>query len=151
MLSICKGKKLFFFVDRLFMDNRFFWKAGGVVMLGMEELKIHREIVDRIDWEMTPEKAVETYLEWGTGWTRKDDFVRYPGQEALYFVIYDWEKPAQVTLIRRTMKEADEIAKIPAPPEMVSKACEDSGHKPGVGVHALSDELKAWLKEALGC
>lgn len=151
MLSICKGKKLFFFVDRLFMNNRFFWKAGGVVMLGMEELKIHREIVDRIDWEMTPEKAVETYLEWGTGWTRKDDFVRYPGQEALYFVIYDWEKPAQVTLIRRTMKEADEIAKIPAPPEMVSKACEDSGHKPGVGVHALSDELKAWLKEALGC
>ncbi len=151
MLSICKGKELFFFVDRLFMDNRFFWKAGGVVMLGMEELKIHREIVDRIDWEMTPEKAVETYLEWGTGWTRKDDFVRYPGQEALYFVIYDWEKPAQVTLIRRTMKEADEIAKIPAPPEMVSKACEDSGHKPGVGVHALSDELKAWLKEALGC
>ncbi|MGO9373668.1 MAG: hypothetical protein ACLQBD_16380, partial [Syntrophobacteraceae bacterium] len=86
MLSICKGKELFFFVDRLFMDNRFFWKAGGVVMLGMEELKIHREIVDRIDWEMTPEKAVETYLEWGTGWTRKDDFVRYPGQEALYFV-----------------------------------------------------------------
>jgi len=120
-------------------------------MLGMEELKIHREIVDRIGWERTPEEAVETYLEWGTGWTRKDDFVRYPGQEALYFVIYDWEKPAQVTLIRRTMKEADEIAKIPAPPEMVSKACEDSGHKPGVGVHALSDELKAWLKEALGC
>jgi len=120
-------------------------------MLGLEELKIHREIVDRIDWEMTPEKAVETYLEWGTGWTRKDDFVRYPGQEALYFVIYDWEKPAQVTLIRRTMKEADEIAKIPAPPEMVSKACEESGRKPGVGVHAVSDELKAWLKEALGC
>ena len=75
-------------------------------MWGLEELKIRREIVDRLDWEMTPEKAVETYLEWGTGWTRKDDFVRYPGQEALYFVIYDWEKPAQVTLIRRTMKEA---------------------------------------------
>jgi len=133
------------------MDDCFFGTARGVVMWGLEELKSHREVIDRIDWEMTPEKAVETYLEWGTGWTRKDDFVRYPGQEALYFVIYDWEKPAQVTLIRRTMKEADEIAKIPAPPEMVSKACEDSGHKPGVGVHALSDELKAWLKEALGC
>ncbi len=122
-----------------------------VAMWGLVELKIHREIVDLIDWEMTPEKAVETYLEWGTGWTRKDDFVRYHGQEALYFVIYDWEKPAQVTLIRRTMKEADEIAKIPVPDEMVKKTVEEAGRKPGVGVYAISDELKAWIKEALGC
>lgn len=120
-------------------------------MWGLEELKIHREIIDRIDWEMTPEKAVETYLEWGTGWARKDDFARYPGQESLYFVIYDWEKPARVTLIRRTMKEADEIAKIPVPAEMVSKAVHEAGRKPGVGVYAISDEIKAWVKEALGC
>jgi hypothetical protein len=120
-------------------------------MWGLEELKIRREIIDRLDWEMTPEKAVETYLEWGTGWTRKDDFVRYPGQEALYFVIYDWEKPAQVTLIRRTMKEADEIAKIRVPAEMVRRAVEEAGRKPGVGVYAITEELKEWLKEALGC
>mgnify|MGYP006991978383 CR=1 FL=1 len=36
-------------------------------MWDLEQLKRNREIVDRIDWEMTPEKAVETYLEWGTG------------------------------------------------------------------------------------
>jgi len=120
-------------------------------MWGLEELKIHREIVDRLDWEMTPEKAVETYLEWGTGWTRKDDFVRYAGQEALYFVIYDWEKPAQVTLIRRTMKEADEIAKIHVPAEMVTRAIDEAGRKPGVGVYAITEELKEWLKEALDC
>ncbi len=123
----------------------------GADMWALDELKIHREIIDQIDWEMTPEKAVETYLEWGTGWTRKDDFVRYVGQEALYFVIYDWEKPAQITLIRRTMKEADEIAKIQAPPEMVRRAVAEGGRKPGVGVYAITDELKAWLKEALGC
>ena len=120
-------------------------------MWEIDELKDHREIIDNIDWEMTPEKAVETYLEWGTGWSRKVDFVRRPDQEALYFVIYDWEKPAQVTLIRRTMKEADEIAKIHVPEEMVRKAVEDAGRKPGVGVYAISDELKAWIKEALGC
>ncbi len=120
-------------------------------MWGLEELKIHREIIDRIDWDMTPEKAVETYLEWGTGWTRKDDFVRYAGQEALYFVIYDWEKPPQVTLVRRTMKEADEIAKIPVPPEMVLRAIAEGGRKPGVGVYALTEELKTWLQKELGC
>jgi hypothetical protein len=123
----------------------------GNRMWGLEELRIHREIVDSLDWEMTPEKAVETYLEWGTGWARKDDFVRYPGQEALYFVIYDWEKPAQVTLIRRTMKEADEIAKIHVPEEMVLRAIDAAGRKPGVGVYAITEELKEWLKQALGC
>lgn len=120
-------------------------------MWGLDELKIHREIIDNIDWEMTPEKAVETYLEWGTGWSRKDDFVRHPGQEAFYFVIYDWEKPARVTLIRRTMKEAEEIAQIPVPEEMVRKAVQEAGRKPGVGVYAISEELKEWIKETLGC
>lgn len=120
-------------------------------MLGLEELKSHREIIDRIDWDMSPEKAVETYLEWGTGWTRRDDFVRYAGQEALYFVIYDWEKPPQVTLIQRTMKDANEIAKIPVPAELVRRAVDEAGRKPGVGVYALTDELKMWLQKELGC
>lgn len=120
-------------------------------MWGEEELKQQREILDRIDWDMTPEKAVETFLEWGTGWTRKDDFVRYIGQESLYFVIYDWEVPPQVTLIRRNTRDAEEIAKIPVPPEMVRRAVEEAGRKPGVGVYALTDELKAWLQQALGC
>ncbi|MEM5789996.1 MAG: DVU0772 family protein, partial [Syntrophobacteraceae bacterium] len=88
-------------------------------MWELEDLKGHREVIDRIDWDMTPEKAVETFLEWGTGWTRRDDFVRYVGQDALYFVIYDWEKPPQVTLIRRSMREADELAKIPVPEALV--------------------------------
>lgn len=120
-------------------------------MWELEDLKGHREVIDRIDWDMTPEKAVETFLEWGTGWTRRDDFVRYVGQDALYFVIYDWEKPPQVTLIRRSMREADELAKIPVPEALVRQAIEEGGRKPGVGVYALTEELKDWLKAALGC
>lgn len=116
-----------------------------------EELKAHREIIDRIDWEMTPEKAVETYLEWGTGWSRKDDFVRYVDQESLYFVIYSWESPPQVTLVQRTMKEANEIAGIPAPEEMILRAIHEGGRKPGVGVYAITEELKQWLRARLGC
>jgi len=119
-------------------------------MWGIEELKIHRDVIDRLDWDMTPEKAVETYLEWGAGWTRRNDFVRYPDQEALYFVIYEWEKPPQVTLIRRTMKDADEIAKINVPGDMVLRAVDSAGRKPGVGVYAITEELKEWLKNALG-
>jgi len=120
-------------------------------MWGLEELKAHRDIVDSLDWEMTPERAVETFLEWGAGWGPAGTISSgMPGQEAFYFVIYEWEKPAQVTLIRRTMKEADEIAKVLAPAEMVRRAVEAAGRKPGVGVYPITEELKQWLKEALG-
>lgn len=118
-------------------------------MWGIEELKGERKIVDSIDWEMTPEKAIETYLEWGTGWSRKGDFVQYPGQESLYFVIYGWEVPPQVTLIRRSMREADEIAKIPVPEELIRKAIDEAGRKPGVEVYAITEELKDWLQKQL--
>ncbi len=120
-------------------------------MWGLDELMLHRHFIDNIDWEMTPEKAVETFLEWGTGWTRRDDFVRYPGQEAIYFVIYEWEKPPQVTLLRRTTQDSEEIAKIPVPAELVQKSIWEAGRKPGVGVYALAEELKQWLRNALNC
>jgi hypothetical protein len=120
-------------------------------MYTLEELRGHREIIDRIDWEMTPEKAVETFLEWGTGWSRKGDSVQYVGQDALYFVIYDWEEPPQVTLILRSARAAEEIAKVQVPAELIRQAVAEGGRKPGVGVYAITDELKRWLQTALGC
>ena len=120
-------------------------------MWDLEELQKHREIIDQLDLEMTPEKAVETFLEWGTGWARKDDFVRYPGQESYYFVVYDWEKPLRLTLVRRDMKTMEELAKIDAPVELIQKAIEEGGRKPGVGVYAISEKLREWLKKTLNC
>jgi len=34
-------------------------------MMGLEELKKSRPLIDSIDWEMTPEEAVRLYLELG--------------------------------------------------------------------------------------
>jgi len=119
-------------------------------MWGLEELKAARKILDWIDLEMTPEKAVETYLEWGTGWSRKDDFVRYMGQESYYFVIYAWEEPPQLTLLRRDSHGVEEIAKLEAPRDLVRECIDEAGRKPGVGVYALSEPLKVWLRELLG-
>ena len=53
-------------------------------MLTLEELKADRELVNQIDWSMTQEKAIEMYLEWGTGWVRGHDFVSTMGQESIY-------------------------------------------------------------------
>lgn len=118
-------------------------------MISVNELTIDRHILDNIDWEMTPERAIETYMEWGTGWARKDDFVRYPDQASYYFVIYDWEEPLQVTLVRRTTQDLTEVARVAAPIELIRNALHESGRKPGVGVHAINEPLKAWLKHEL--
>ncbi|MBI5559126.1 MAG: hypothetical protein HY885_15980, partial [Deltaproteobacteria bacterium] len=108
----------------------------------------HREIINEIDWNMTPEKAVDMYLEWGAGWTRGNDFVSGNNQ-SIYFVLFDWETPPQATLIRRNMKEAVELAKIPVPDNFFREACAEDGYRPGGTVHRLNDRLKQWLAKEI--
>ena len=51
-------------------------RREGRPMMGLEQLRQHREIVDVIDWDMTPEEAVTRYLEWGNNWSHGKNFVR---------------------------------------------------------------------------
>lgn len=119
-------------------------------MMDEKELKARQDLLDAIDWDMTPERAVETYLEWGTGWSRKGQAAMVPGQESLYFVVYAWEEPTQVTLVRRNSRGMEDLAKIHVPASMVHEIVNREGRKPGVGVYALSDELKQWLMRRFG-
>ena len=115
-------------------------------MLSLAELRKNRTLVNNIDWTMTPEKAVEMYLEWGTGWIRGNDFVSSADDESYYFVIFDWEtEPPVVTLIHRTLEGADELAKIEVPKELFDAACKEDGIKPGGTVHRLNRSLQDWL------
>jgi len=119
-----------------------------MMAMGLQELRQRRDIIDKIDWEMTPEKAVDMYLEWGAGWTRGNDFAR-SGDESYYFVIYDWESPPQVTLLRRDSKEVEELAKIPVDKELFLRSLDEGGIKPGVGVYNPTKDLKKCLSEVL--
>lgn len=117
-------------------------------MLTLAEIRRNRMLASSIDWAMTPEKAVELYLEWGIGWIEdKDvDFVASGSDESYYFAIYDWEtKPPLVTLIHRTVEGAEEIAKIEVPKELFDASCKEDGIKPGGAVHRLNRALKYWL------
>ncbi len=119
-------------------------------MLNLTELRKNRTLVNSIDWAMTPEKAVEMYLEWGTGWIRGNDFVSSSDDESYYFVIYDWEiEPPLVTLIHRTLQDAEELAKIEVPKELFDAACEEDGRKPGGTVHRLNRGLQDWLNSRI--
>lgn len=118
-------------------------------MMGLQQLRNNRQIVNSIDWSMTPEKAVEMYLEWGTGWVRGNDFVSSATDKSVYFVLYDWEAEPCVTLIRRTVEGAEELARIPVPPELFEASWKEDGVRPGGTVHPLNDELKKWLCERI--
>jgi hypothetical protein len=118
-------------------------------MMTLDELKADRKLLNQVDWSMTQEKAIEMYLEWGTGWVRGNDFVSTMGQESVYFVLYDWQSPPRVTLIRRTTAGAEEIAEIQVPEHLFMKAWKEDGDRPGVGVHTLNQELKEWVCKAI--
>ncbi len=117
--------------------------------MNIDELKAQREVVNQIDWTMTPEKAVDMYLEWGANWSRGNDFVRSDDDESYYFVIYDWEMPPQATLLRRSSRDVEELAKIPIDRNLFRKTIDEGGIKPGVGVYAPTRELKIWLSDVL--
>jgi len=117
--------------------------------MNIEQLKAQRDIVNQIDWTMTPEKAVDMYLEWGASWTRGNDFVRGDEDESYYFVIYDWETPPQATLLKRSSKDVEELAKIPIDNKFFIQTIEEGGIKPGVGVYQPTRELKIWLSNVL--
>jgi hypothetical protein len=114
------------------------------MMLTLEELKRDRDLINSIDWEMTPESAVRTYLEWGNIWARGDrQVVRSKSDFTIYFVVNCWSRPYYIYLLRRNSDEAVELARFELPPEFDKPTCELKG------VYALEGELKAWLKREL--
>jgi hypothetical protein len=114
-------------------------------MMNLEQLKQQRDLVNSIDWNMTPEKAVEMYLEWGTSWVRGNDFVSSANDESIYFVLFDWVTPHRVTLIRRTVEGAEEIADFDVPEELFMASWKEDGIRAGGTVHPPNEELKQWL------
>lgn len=119
-------------------------------MMTLQQLRDNRELVNSIDWDMTPEKAVEMYLEWGSGWTRGNDFVSSADDESIYFVVFDWEdKPTVATLIKRDVEGMEELAKIAVPEELFHESWKLDGKRPGGTVHPPSPRLKEWLCERI--
>ena len=115
-------------------------------MLTLEKLKKDRELINSIDWEMTPELAVRMYLEWGNIWARGEDrkhVVRSKSDYSIYFVVNCWSRPYYIYLIKRNSQDASELAKFELPKRFEKPVCEMKG------VYALEGELKEWLKQEL--
>ena len=114
--------------------------------MGIEELRNNLDIANRIDWDMTPEEAVTLYLEWGNNWSH-GRLIRSRTDESYYFVVYAWDNPPKVLLIRRTSEEAVELATIELPWEMGERFM--ASIRNNKGVYAPNREIKEWLAREL--
>ena len=117
-------------------------------MMQLEDIKANNDLLNKIDWEMTPEEAVRLYLEWGNNWAMAKRYViRSVDDETHYFVVYNWEEKPYILLIRRDSSEAEELARIEIPKD-VQKAFRDSvgdNH----GVYAVEGKVREWLQGRL--
>lgn len=110
-------------------------------MYKLNDIKEDRELIDSIDWHMTPEDAVRLYLEWGNNWSRGNDQIKSKNDVSHYFVLNSWGEKPLIYLIRRNSEEAKELAVIEPPDSLLS-----SYQK---GVFAVDGEIRTWLRKEL--
>jgi hypothetical protein len=118
-------------------------------MIGLKELRKNRELINNINWEMTPEEAVRLYLEWGNNWTRGNYVIRGKDDVSFYFVVNTWKEKPVVYLVRRNSDDAEELAEIELPSGLKDRFMESIGHNRGV--YSIEGDVRDWLeKELLG-
>jgi len=116
-------------------------------MMDLRELREKRNLVDAIDWDMSPEEAVRLYLEWGNNWSRGYRMVRSKDDESYYFVLNTWEDVPVVYFIRRASEGAVELARVEVPKRVRERVTQ--GGRIRKGVYAVEDEVRDWLREEL--
>lgn len=116
-------------------------------MSELDKIKRDPELIEAIDWEMTPEEAVRLYLEWGNNWASGNYVIRSKTDEAVYFVVSTWKNPPMVYLIRRTSDEAKEVAAIRLPKTIEKQYVQENGNLKGV--YAVEGIVKEWLQKEL--
>ncbi|OQX63177.1 MAG: hypothetical protein B5M56_03820 [Desulfococcus sp. 4484_241] len=116
-------------------------------MLNLDGLKKRRDLINDIDWEMTPEEAVRLYLEWGNNWAGGNYVIRSREDVSHYFVINTWRERPIIYLVRRDSEQAEELAVIEMPETLEKKFLKSVGHNRGV--YAIDADVKKWLQKEL--
>jgi len=115
-------------------------------MIGMNELKQRKDMIESIDWDMTPEEAVTLYLEWGNNWAH-GRVIRSKADFSNYFVVYSWDERPVIYLVRRNSEGAEDLAELQMPPDIEAWFLESVGHNKGV--YAVEGEVREWLENEL--
>jgi hypothetical protein len=118
-------------------------------MLKLDQLKKDRQLINAIDWEMTPEEAVRLYLEWGNNWAGGNYVIRSKNDVTHYFVVNTWKENPRVFLVKRNSELAEELAELELPSEIKEQFLASVGHQKGV--FSIEGDVKNWLQRELNC
>jgi hypothetical protein len=116
-------------------------------MLRMTDIRANGEIMDCLNLEMTPEKAVSLYLEWGSSWAHGRDFARSSSDVSCYFTLDAWETPPKIVLVRQSMAEDEILGEVSVPPDLIAREVQSWGGRKGI--YGISEELKEWIRNKL--
>jgi hypothetical protein len=115
-------------------------------MAGLEAIRQDHNMVNDIDWEMTPEEAIVLYLEWGNNWSH-GRMIKSKDDVSHYFIINTWGEVPKVTFIRRNTEGAEELAEFNLPDELGNRFMASVKNKKGVW--GLDEDVKKWLQGEL--
>jgi len=113
----------------------------------LAEIQKHTDMINEIDWGMTPKDAVTRYLEWGTSWSRGKNMVRSKSDVSYYFTISTWDDPPKIHFMKISTEEAVELAAIEIPKKLRDDFLETPSS--GKGVFPRNEEIKEWLEKQL--
>jgi hypothetical protein len=116
-------------------------------MMTLKDIRKDKDLLNAIDWDMTPEEAVRLYLEWGNNWARGNYVIRSKDDVTHYFVVNTWDFPPKIYLIRRNSEEATELAEFEMPKDLRDRFLASIGHTKGV--YSIEGEVKTWILEQL--
>jgi len=116
-------------------------------MTQLQDIRKNQDLMNAIDWDMTPEEAVRLYLEWGNNWARGNYVIRSKDDVTHYFVVNTWGETPKIYLIRRNSEDAEELAEIDLPKDLRERFLESVGHNKGV--YSIEGDVKDWLKNQL--
>jgi hypothetical protein len=115
--------------------------------MNLHEIKQNWDLVNSVDWEMTPEEAIALHLEWGPLRSQAYYNSRDNDNETVYFVINTWKKQPILTLVRRRGFDSEELGNFKLPKSLETEFLQGIGKYKGV--YAVEGSVRDWLKKEL--
>jgi hypothetical protein len=115
--------------------------------MNLQEIKNDFDLINAVDWEMTPEEAIALHLEWGPLRSQAYYNSRDNDNETVYFVINTWKRPPILTLVRRKGFDSEELGNFRLPQDLESEFMAGIGQYKGV--YAVEGRVREWLQKEL--
>jgi hypothetical protein len=111
------------------------------------DIKKNYNLINSVDWDMTPEEAIALHLEWGPLRSQNYYNSRDNNNETVYFVINTWKNPPVLTLVRRKGFDSEELGNFSLPKSLESEFLKGIGRYKGV--YAVEGKVRDWLRKEL--